>query len=235
MVKKLLIDERLEIDDLETLKVLTDPTRIELLKRIGQTNRTGALCTVKQLADALDTPATKLYYHINLLEKHGLIQVGETQVVSGIIEKHYQIAAYNITVSKNMMGESQGTGSEKLDQVLESIRTVMHAAVTDVENSLRHAHKKREAADPEMLQQTTPSAIQMVNEELLLTRAQAEELLNLINKHLKTYQKISNKNIEHGKKNADLLTYGITTMVAPLYHRKPLSQPDPTPEAPSDD
>ena len=234
MIKKPKITEKLEIDDLETLKVLTDPTRIELLKRIGQTNRTGVLCTVKQLAEALDTPPTKLYYHINLLEKHGLIHVAETQVVSGIIEKHYQVAAFNITISKNMMGESGGTGSEKLDQVLESIRTVMQTAVADVENSLRHAQRQRESRDEGMQVKTDQAAIQLVNDELLLTPAQAEKLTKLLTKHLDEYEKISQNNLKKAARDQELTTYSVTTMIAPLYHRKPIAKPTDTPEPTND-
>lgn len=82
-------EETLAITDIETLKVVADPLRLDMIDLL----RT-APHTVKQLAAALDLPLKKLYYHINLLEEHGLIKVVDTRVVSGIIEKQYRAAAY---------------------------------------------------------------------------------------------------------------------------------------------
>lgn len=43
--------------------------------------------TVKEIAKQLNQPAHQFYYHINTLEKHGLIWVIGTRIVSDIIEK----------------------------------------------------------------------------------------------------------------------------------------------------
>lgn len=37
--------------------------------------------TLKQLVAELDLPTTRLYYHVNLLESHGLIRAVETRIV----------------------------------------------------------------------------------------------------------------------------------------------------------
>jgi DNA-binding transcriptional ArsR family regulator len=92
------------VDDLETLKVLADPLRLRLRELMEKPT------TVKRVAEKLDMLPTKLYYHINLLEKHGLIVLVDTRVVSGIIEKHYQIAAKSVRVAKHLL--STGTDPE---------------------------------------------------------------------------------------------------------------------------
>ena len=56
--------------------------------------------TVKQIAADLKTPIKKLYYHVNLLEEHGLIRITSTRVVSGIIEKQYRVTAYRLSVER---------------------------------------------------------------------------------------------------------------------------------------
>jgi DNA-binding transcriptional ArsR family regulator len=56
--------------------------------------------TAKELAQGLDVPLKKLYYHLALLEEHRLIRVRDTRIVSGIIEKQYAAAAYRITVDR---------------------------------------------------------------------------------------------------------------------------------------
>lgn len=57
----------LVIDDVQTLKVVADPFRQELLGLIDGPR------TVKELADKIGRPADRLYYHLSLLEKHGLV------------------------------------------------------------------------------------------------------------------------------------------------------------------
>ncbi|MCP4420888.1 MAG: helix-turn-helix transcriptional regulator, partial [Chloroflexi bacterium] len=69
-----LVAEEYIIRDLETLKAISHPLRIQLLKLIKQPK------TVKEIASSLEMPPTKLYYHINLLEKNGIIRVVETQI-----------------------------------------------------------------------------------------------------------------------------------------------------------
>ena len=73
------IEEEYLVTDLETIKIISDPLRVQILEHIGLTSEVGKLITVKEIAEALDIPPTKLYYHINLLEKHDLIRVAETR------------------------------------------------------------------------------------------------------------------------------------------------------------
>ena len=90
-------DEVFIVEDLETLKVLADPLRLRIRELMAHPT------TVKQVATELEMPPTKLYYHINLLEKHGLIVLVDTRIVSGIIEKHYQISARRVQVAKHLL------------------------------------------------------------------------------------------------------------------------------------
>jgi DNA-binding transcriptional ArsR family regulator len=80
----------LTITDPEVLRVLADPLRLRLVQ-----HNLGKPWTVKDASRALGISQTKLYYHVNLLETHGLIRVHSTRVVSGIIEKSYRITAYS--------------------------------------------------------------------------------------------------------------------------------------------
>lgn len=81
--------ETLQIDDLETLKVVADPRRKQLIDLLRQD-----AATVKELAATLHVSPKSLYYHVNLLQKHGLIRVVDTRLVSGITEKRYRTTAY---------------------------------------------------------------------------------------------------------------------------------------------
>lgn len=75
------------IDDVSTLKALADPIRLMLLElTMGEPERTW---TARELAAHANVLPTNIYYHINMLERHELLQVRDTRVVNGIIEKHY--------------------------------------------------------------------------------------------------------------------------------------------------
>ncbi len=75
--------------NVQTVRVLFHPQRLRIIEALDGPPR-----TVKQIAAELKTNPTKLYYHFKLLETHELIRVVNTRVVSGIIEKQYQVAAH---------------------------------------------------------------------------------------------------------------------------------------------
>ena len=81
------IEDVITIGDIETIRVMADERRLTILNKLQKS------MTVKELAELLNCPVSQLYYHVNLLEKHKLIQVVATQIVSGIIEKQYQVTA----------------------------------------------------------------------------------------------------------------------------------------------
>src|SRR6266513_2118828 len=76
------------VSNFDTLKVVADPTRLRILEVLIEQP-----LTVKQVARKLEIAPTKLYYHVNLLEEHGLLTVTASRVVSGIIEKQYRTTA----------------------------------------------------------------------------------------------------------------------------------------------
>ncbi|GAB1420673.1 hypothetical protein MASR2M15_07830 [Anaerolineales bacterium] len=112
---KFIPQDEFVIDNLETLKVLADPLRMRAIELMSEP------CTVRQVADVMDLVPTKLYYHIGLLEKHGLIQVVDTRLVSGIIEKHYQTVARTITIDKDLLSPSESGGEQRLELTLMSV------------------------------------------------------------------------------------------------------------------
>lgn len=128
-------DEILVIAALETLKVIADPLRLQLLAQLRDQPQ-----SVKQLAVALDVPLKKLYYHVNLLEQHKLIRVADTRIVSGIIEKHYRVSAYRLTVARELLsphGQGVARGidvfmSLVLDHARAEIRRSIRAGLIDL-------------------------------------------------------------------------------------------------------
>ncbi len=121
-------DEIFVIADLETLKVVADPLRLQLLALLRDQPQ-----PVKQLARVLDVPLKKLYYHVNLLEEHGLIRVANTRIISGIIEKHYRVTAYRLSVERELLSP-QSDGEDRgldvfLSLVLDHARAEIHRSI----------------------------------------------------------------------------------------------------------
>lgn len=116
------------ITTLEALKVFSDPLRQQIIEALLDGPK-----TVKQVASELELAPTKLYYHVNLLEEHGLIQVTETRIVSGIIEKHYVAAAKEYAIERALMTPGQNAGGDGLeivfDAMIEPIRADLHRSL----------------------------------------------------------------------------------------------------------
>lgn len=96
-MEKLKPAEKLEITNLEMLKVAADPLRNQIMEVL-----TPKPLAVNQIAEKLGLAPSKLYYHVNLLEKHGFIHIVDTVVHGNIIEKFYSITAYNLELNKDL-------------------------------------------------------------------------------------------------------------------------------------
>jgi DNA-binding transcriptional ArsR family regulator len=77
----------LEIDDIEIFEVLNNPMRFRILRELMSPG------TVRDLAEVMQVPPTRLYYHVNLLEDAGIIAVAETRKAGAMVQKVYQTTA----------------------------------------------------------------------------------------------------------------------------------------------
>lgn len=116
------IADKFIIDNLETLKVVAHSLRLEILQTLRKAK------SVKEIAEQINRPATKLYYHVNLMEAHGLIRVVETNIVSGIVEKTYQVVANNYALQDGLLAKSDALGDD-IDQMLGAIFDVTRAEI----------------------------------------------------------------------------------------------------------
>lgn len=96
------MEKLLVISNLEQLKSISDPFRLELLSLMSQEPQTGQM-----LADALDIPRAKVHYHLNQLLQHNIITVAYTMEKNSIIQKFYEPAAETIVPSINILSFNQ--------------------------------------------------------------------------------------------------------------------------------
>lgn len=103
------------ITDLETLRIYADPIRVQIFEMLA-----GAPQTVREIAEKLGLQPSKLYYHFNLLEKHNLIKVVGTRIVSNLIEKQYASVATNLDIDPQLFSNSPSIEGSALSSVIES-------------------------------------------------------------------------------------------------------------------
>jgi len=95
-----------QIADVDTLRLIADPTRLAILRVLMSGARlTPPIMSAKELAATLHEPQTKLYRHLKQLEEAQLIQVAETRLVSGIIEARYRTGQLVIAMSPEMLSD----------------------------------------------------------------------------------------------------------------------------------
>ena len=135
------------IHDLEALRIYFDPLRTRIIHSLGKEPR-----TIHEVATILDIPFTRLYYHFQLLEKHGFIRQVDARSYGGAVEeKYYQIAARMFLVDRELMtvGETDEIESglavvleSVLDRTKDDIRRSARAGIIDL---------ARRAPDPDAL------------------------------------------------------------------------------------
>jgi DNA-binding transcriptional ArsR family regulator len=80
----------------QELRALAHPLRLRLLEEFA-----GAPRTTMQVAAAMGEPPTRLYHHVNALERAGILKLARTRQVRGTTEKYYEVA-------KKQIGAVQG-------------------------------------------------------------------------------------------------------------------------------
>jgi DNA-binding transcriptional ArsR family regulator len=100
----------LAIDDLATLKAISDPTRVAIIELLAEPR------SVTQLAEALEVPRTRLYHHIELLQSKGLIQQVEERRVGALTERIYALTAKVFRPSARLL--KRGDQGSRVDALM---------------------------------------------------------------------------------------------------------------------
>ena len=71
---------------LEQVRAMAHPLRLRLIELFARQPQ-----TAKQAAQRLGQPPTRLYHHVAILERAGLLRLKETRAVRGATEKYFEI------------------------------------------------------------------------------------------------------------------------------------------------
>ena len=120
------------INDVDTLKALSDPLRIRILEAMVQAAAEG--WTAKRIAKALGVGQTKLYHHLKLLEERELIKPVDRQLVRGIQETSYRIAQLSLRLDRNLLAaggdDVRTTAQHAMSNVFDLARNDFERALT---------------------------------------------------------------------------------------------------------
>ena len=191
------------VQDLETLKILADPLRNQILEILAPEK-----LTINQMAEKLGLTPSKLYYHINLLEKHGLIQEVDTIVKANIIEKVYWISAYECKMDQNLFNFSTPEGQE----------SVMTAMVTPInstrEDMLRSLEARATALDQGA--EEHPRQVVIYREVRKMSDETADRFAERFKEVLEDFE-----NYAEDEKNDDAHMRALTVAFYPSFHYDP--------------
>lgn len=149
------------IGDIETLQVVADPLRLQILALLRREPH-----TVKALAAALGLAQTKLYYHIKLLEERDLIRVAGVRSGAGPTEKEYGVTAYRLAVDRALLAPDADAPDDALDAFLSF---VLDQTKSEIKRSVRAG-----LVDPDPAQ-TGPTGLTLGRLWLRLTPAEAAD------------------------------------------------------------
>ena len=129
------------IGDIESLRAISDPTRLRILETMVQ--RQDPAWSVKELATEIGVPPTRLYHHVEQLLERDLIRPVERRIVSGIIETRYRVVAKSFQLDRRLLaGDSEAPAPGPPRHARDRVR---HGTQRDRGGhpERRHRHRRR--------------------------------------------------------------------------------------------
>jgi DNA-binding transcriptional ArsR family regulator len=157
-----------EIRDLETLRTIADPLRMQVFEQLVETP-----LTVKELASRLGLSPSRLYYHMNVLEEHALIQVVGQNIIGNLVEKVYRAAAGELDVAPSLLSFETRLGKESitamavttLDTTREDLLRSLEARAYALAEGA--PQRQRSIMVTRTMQHITESQVEIIRERLL--------------------------------------------------------------------
>jgi DNA-binding transcriptional ArsR family regulator len=116
------------LTSLDQVRVLADPLRLRIVEQLCREER-----TTKQVAEALGEKPTKLYHHVDTLERVGLIRQTRTRQNRGTLERYYLAVARAFKADTTLFsGEAAQPTSETLQPMVATIFSTTNRELTEL-------------------------------------------------------------------------------------------------------
>jgi DNA-binding transcriptional ArsR family regulator len=127
------VDEVRLIEDVETLKLVAEPTRFAILELLTSPR------SVSELAAALEVPRTRLYHHVELLRSRGLIEQVDERRVGALTERVYAPTAHTFRPGPDLFagGELREQIEALTTLLFDATKVDLHRSVLSGEADLR--------------------------------------------------------------------------------------------------
>src|SRR6516164_1151744 len=93
----------------------------------------GQARTTMQVAEAMGEPPTRLYHHVNALERAGILRLARTRQVRGTTEKYFEVARKTLGAvdGGEVTGSMKGSLRSLAHLMFEEARADLLAAIAD--------------------------------------------------------------------------------------------------------
>jgi predicted ArsR family transcriptional regulator len=122
--------ETMMLKDLEQVKIFAHPLRARLVEAFADKPR-----TAKQAAEIIGQKPTKLYHHVEALERVGLIKLVKTQKKRGTLEKYYRTVARRFSVDSSVF-KMKGKNKELLGRCRAMFATMLENTMHEISESI---------------------------------------------------------------------------------------------------
>ena len=189
--------ERATLTSLDQIKAFAHPLRLRLLEAFSDKPR-----TAKQTAELLRQQPTKLYHHVEALERVGLIKLVKTQKKRGTMEKYYRTVANQFAVDSKLF-RLKGQGKEALGEFQAMCATMFDSTISEVNQSIKQRLIRQGKRECEAI---------MARTHVRTTQAQIVHLKRKIRKLLNDFRA--------AKKDKGEAEYGLTVVFYPVVSQK---------------
>ena len=166
-----------ELPEIPEEVYITDPSQFEALTSVLRM-RILKLCReplpVRGIAERLEMPVTSLYYHINMLEDAGFIEIVHTRKSGARLEKIYRVTGRSITPGPELLAniEDPAAAAKALTAV------VLEPARAETEDALR-----RRFSGEERKMSLGRSAVNLTPSQFETVTAQLNELIESLTRN----------------------------------------------------
>jgi DNA-binding transcriptional ArsR family regulator len=201
MKKKEQIKEIYTIKELEQVKALSKPIRLRLLEAFCR-----EALTTKQAAAAIgEMQVTRLYHHVEALERAGLIRLVKTVRNRGTMEKYYQTVAKKFAVDQRLLTIAPAQVAQ--NSIISVFASTLEETLTEIRDSI--------TAELIGAGEARPAAL-MSHVHIRATTAQAGKIMKKIEKLLSSCQQAA--------ETEDEKDYALTVVFYPLKAGQPAAR-----------
>ncbi len=196
------IAERMTLSNLDQLRVIADPYRLNILRMLQ-----AAPATTKMLADRIGDVPGKVHYHVRELERLGLVHLVHKQEKGGVVEKYFRAVARVFEPDPSLLRLQD---EQEVPRHVALVSRVRDEFIAVADQRLRAEEQVGDEDDAEVASE--PMVSFDVGDRFYLTDEQARELHSFITNMLEDARR-SGKQGEPGKQR---YTIGLFIYPTPL-------------------